>query len=892
MIALTALVLAACNVATSSEVEFASATSNSAATADLPLASVQVDPTVTSGVVGTVLQPTRVATTGILEVDRAVAVILSNDVAARRDLIHYTTAGCTHELGMGGPPKCEPGQAEGTLIEYFPVLGPGEGEHILRDSIDRMLEFDARALYAVYRRTDHSVIDQYFPSGIYGLVVITGRQEDAPALAQVHLSADGKVVRIDYLAWPPQSILQQESKEWLVTPLQTPFPQPDRKDGAPTRTPFPGEGPGQILSFIATSENERPGPGDDVVLHWRTVGGPASICVSYGGQSKLECFDVPPSGQHTYTLPTENPVADHWADFLLHVRDSYSGDFESVRLPVECQTEWFRDVQSQWCPQGSADNSIVEAIYQAFEGGIVVQQGNFARVIFDEPGDPCRHFNIGQQLEIDTNLPEPPSGRYLPGQAFAVLWQGELSGTEDLQERLGWGISPPESYLMIFQCENTPDGLGSCYATVPDGRVFSPEGIPGETNIGGISYDDGTCRWITTDVDPGMLTISDSLQVAFIAEEGIQLWSSQKSAIETLVAVDNVTGLEFSHDGQQIAFTRKNESGRTSLWVVDVENSQARQLLSPEDLLALNLSESKSYSVSPHHMTWIPRTYQIAFSTLTSPLDGMADVFQELRVIDADSGEHRLLLSDEQGGTFKYSPDGAHIVLVSDSGVSLLLADGSVIVRDIVTYEPLEVMDGFHHPVASWHRDAKSFIFGVSQTDDGMEALANPNVVSTLWQVALDGSATELATITGLALDAQYSSDLTKVGFTHDSASDNQVREVHVARTDGTRDDLYAIGGFHSWQPAGDGFLFYSGEGQPYIGQLDHEPVAFPFTSYGNNQLIWIRWVDDRMYLYSLGDGRLLLGDLDGRGLQIGQLASDSITSARTFDGVDFHLGY
>ena len=113
MIALTLFVLAACNVATSREVGVASATSTSTATADLPLASVQVESTETSGVVGTVLQPTRVATTGILQIDRAVAVILSNDVAARRGLIRYTTAGCTHEPGMGGPPKCEPGQAEG-----------------------------------------------------------------------------------------------------------------------------------------------------------------------------------------------------------------------------------------------------------------------------------------------------------------------------------------------------------------------------------------------------------------------------------------------------------------------------------------------------------------------------------------------------------------------------------------------------------------------------------------------------------------------------------------------------------------------------------------------------------------------------------------------------------
>jgi dipeptidyl aminopeptidase/acylaminoacyl peptidase len=47
---------------------------------------------------------------GIGVVDAAIAAILSNDINARRDLVGYTTAGCTTVMGLGGPPKCTEGQ--------------------------------------------------------------------------------------------------------------------------------------------------------------------------------------------------------------------------------------------------------------------------------------------------------------------------------------------------------------------------------------------------------------------------------------------------------------------------------------------------------------------------------------------------------------------------------------------------------------------------------------------------------------------------------------------------------------------------------------------------------------------------------------------------------------
>ena len=80
------------------------------------------------------------------ELDPVISAVLSNDLEARRALIHFTTAGCTNAQGLGGPPKCEPGQTEGTPVQYLPILGPGEGVTVLPEDLDRSLDFQAETL--------------------------------------------------------------------------------------------------------------------------------------------------------------------------------------------------------------------------------------------------------------------------------------------------------------------------------------------------------------------------------------------------------------------------------------------------------------------------------------------------------------------------------------------------------------------------------------------------------------------------------------------------------------------------------------------------------------------------------------------------------------------------
>ena len=172
--------------------------------------------------------------TGIAELDKLAAVVLSNDMTARRELVTYTTAGCTTADGLGGPPKCDPGQAEGTPVEYLPVLGPGEGVTVLPEVVGEVLDFPAVALYAAYRRADEPIRDIYYPPGDYGLFFKTGKQGANIQFVLVHADMAGRIVRLDYLACPvdeagdivemaglacsPEQIMERDAAELLVAP--------------------------------------------------------------------------------------------------------------------------------------------------------------------------------------------------------------------------------------------------------------------------------------------------------------------------------------------------------------------------------------------------------------------------------------------------------------------------------------------------------------------------------------------------------------------------------------------------------------------------------------------------------------------------------------------------
>jgi hypothetical protein len=144
--------------------------------------------------------------TGIAALDAAIATFLSNDVNARRELVQYTTTGCTTAEGLGGPPKCVEGQADGTPVAYFPVLGPGEGSPVLPENIDQSIDVVVGKLFAAVRLGQPAVVDEYYPAGTYGLIFSLPA---GPGLSGIHarLDENGRLVRLDYLMGPVEDEL-------------------------------------------------------------------------------------------------------------------------------------------------------------------------------------------------------------------------------------------------------------------------------------------------------------------------------------------------------------------------------------------------------------------------------------------------------------------------------------------------------------------------------------------------------------------------------------------------------------------------------------------------------------------------------------------------------------
>jgi hypothetical protein len=80
--------------------------------------------------------------TGIAEVDNILEVVASGDVEELRSLNQLTSTKCTQREGLGGPPKCRDGEAEGTPVEVLPFLGP-EGSYLRKEEIGNRPGFEA-----------------------------------------------------------------------------------------------------------------------------------------------------------------------------------------------------------------------------------------------------------------------------------------------------------------------------------------------------------------------------------------------------------------------------------------------------------------------------------------------------------------------------------------------------------------------------------------------------------------------------------------------------------------------------------------------------------------------------------------------------------------------------
>jgi hypothetical protein len=152
---------------------------------------------------------------GVEVVDRVVDIVMSGNLEDLRGIIKFTLTGCTNADGLGGPPKCRDGEAEGTLVEVLPFMG-SEGHFIHREDIEGWPGVEVVGLYAVYRVSEEAFSDDNYPASEYGIVFIH-KDKHGTVTLQVQ---EGSIVRIDYhFGYPPEIDLDRDAEEVILPPL-------------------------------------------------------------------------------------------------------------------------------------------------------------------------------------------------------------------------------------------------------------------------------------------------------------------------------------------------------------------------------------------------------------------------------------------------------------------------------------------------------------------------------------------------------------------------------------------------------------------------------------------------------------------------------------------------
>jgi len=170
--------------------------------------------------------------TGDPVLDPIIDALLNHDFSTLKELTSYTRIGCTYVDGMGGPPKCQEGEAESTILEVVPFLGP-EGHHTRKADYVTWEGPDVLGLLAAYQTSAGTYRDPSFPAGEFAILFLLSGGPETITL-QV---TDGKIIRYDYNFGGQTAEDLDQKAEVIILPLvfnPTPTIMPWNDFSAPT----------------------------------------------------------------------------------------------------------------------------------------------------------------------------------------------------------------------------------------------------------------------------------------------------------------------------------------------------------------------------------------------------------------------------------------------------------------------------------------------------------------------------------------------------------------------------------------------------------------------------------------------------------------------------------
>ena len=402
----------------------------------------------------------------------------------------------------------------------------------------------------------------------------------------------------------------------------------------------------------------------------------------------------------------------------------------------------------------------------------------------------------------------------------------------------------------ILACSLAQNLLDSSLPATTPPPVVTSEALPGTELPKGPQVTEPPAPLATTEIPA---ETPAALQVVYVKDGNVWLWVEGASA-RALTASGNVVRVALSGDRAVVAFQRNVDDYHAELWAVNADGSGERLLVGVSDFDSFDPDKRLEYSLSllPQRIAWVPGTHTLAYNTRQTFEGPGMGMFDDLRLVNADSGEKTTLLSAGQGGEFYYSPNGQSIAVVTPTMISLVNADGSNR-RQVLDY-PLVVTYSeyqyYAHPL--WAKDSSLLRVAIPPA----EALSQPPQPTTLWTIPMDGApATQLASLVAapfFGAEVALTPDLARMAYLREVGQpEENRRELHLANVDGSGDALYLEGkflSFSTWAPDSAYFLFSYGEPlQYYLGADGGSSTPIP----GGQDIQHLRWIDNERFVFT-----------------------------------------
>jgi hypothetical protein len=394
---------------------------------------------------------------------------------------------------------------------------------------------------------------------------------------------------------------------------------------------------------------------------------------------------------------------------------------------------------------------------------------------------------------------------------------------------------------------------------------ISPTALSGGEQATGITITDTPESITETPMLP--FPAMDIPRIAYTKAENVWLWT-EGIGTSQLTFDGGAKKPVISSDGLMVAFIRNGE-----LWVVNADGSNEASLVDSTFLTGLIPGGD---IVEVNDFVWQPGNHVIYFNTAVITGEAGYHIPQfdlySFNIDDAGLG----IISIESpalGGVPTFSPDGLILALAQPDKIIFLGIEGNTW-DEVLTFPfVLTYSESAYVPAVVWNLDSSAARVVIPAHD----ALAEPDAVTTVWDLPVDGTSTIVDTFVAVPVFAAsplLSSDGTKVLYMAPDGSNNtiQVRQFGGADSGYTYANSGQIG-IDSWSPDSINFIYWLPQpSDTFIAAVGYRAYSVSDVGPDAND---VQWIDSRRLAYLTSAGELRYRAVDGASVGIDTDVSD-----------------